>query len=245
MGVIKTMLCAKELSGEAMFHDKLRIEGAADGTHFHWRDVRLIMDNDNYATFYHSVIGATELHTPPFNKDTLLDEKILSQSLFLNRVTIEEQESGCIHFHYNDMRIEMSPERFLMIARAFEQAHEKYMHDRIVVIPIEKINPYDGGHFESEQEWHEYDKRHPERTDDFEYHQKGIKFAMNGILNGFKIRPIPVIKIENKGCKYQRIDGFKRHMAYKRLQKKEIPCYICDPAEAMPGVQDGQSMFLT
>jgi len=142
----------------------------------------------------------------------------------------------------------MNPERFLMLARLFEQAKREYRKDTIQMIPMDQINPYDPGHFQSEIDWREYDRQHPDHIDTYDAHIDGIAFIANGMsIHKRQIRSICVIPIDGDGLiKWQRIDGFKRYMAYFDTHQPtfQIPCYVCDPAYAPPGIQDGQLCFI-
>jgi len=236
MGEVKRDLDRKILSGVSFFRDDLRIE-VAELIHVHWRDVRILATPEQFRAFLDGMKAADkawEGNLSPEQDVALSNSGIPGQVTFENIATIEEQENGCIHFHYQDIRIEMPVNRFLMLARLFEKAKMRYNKSRAVMLPMELINPYDGTHFKDRDEWIKWD------NNDFEYHQEGIVKTVQGISCGIKIRPIVVIKQEGP-IPYQRLDGFKRYMAYEYLNKREIPCYIYD--EYLPGVQDGQTTF--
>ena len=245
MGAIKAILKKGYCAGQAMFWEDLRIE-KAELIHFHFRDFRFMLTPDQFVTV---VRGAKESGrkwdgTLSPVVDVLLDaQKIPGSPINENLIAFEEQESGIIHFHYQDARIEMSPERFLTMARLFNQAAKEYEKTHVVFLPIESIEIYDPGHFETELEWRQYDMRHPDRDDNYDYHYIGIERVKKGLREGKTMRPIAVVKQEDNAKPYRRIDGFKRVIAVMELGEREVPAYIFSD-EASPGIQDGQSFFL-
>ena len=231
-------LSEKHFSGAPLYAEFVRVE-ETECIHIHWRDMRILLSPEQFKVFHKTVLDA-------FNKwDGKLspDEDVLLEQIEIPGViafegigSIEEQHSELIHFHYGDIRIELQPQRFLMIARLFEQAKRKYNADRMRMIPIKDINPYDPGHFATEEEW--LDK------EDYQQHMDGMELVKQGIIQDYKkMRPISVI-IADKG-KYQRIDGFKRFMAWKEIYGDDysIPCYI-EKGNVTPGCQDGEPWFL-
>jgi hypothetical protein len=242
MGVVKKILAKKSFAGASFFHDQVRVE-VAEAVHVHWRDSRILATPDQFTGFVKCLANAHFVWDGKLNEDdTTLSELTLSNDILFNCTgVIEEQENGIIHFHYQDLRIEMTPERFLMLARLFEQAKREYNKDHVVELPLDKIDPYDPGHFDNEVDWRDYDRANPDRVDNYDAHVDGIKKVIDGIESGRNIRPIAVK--EKEGGLYKRYDGFKRYMAYKLLNRHEIPCYIMGE-DVTPGCQDGQPWFL-
>lgn len=62
-----------------------------------------------------------------------------------------------------------------------------------------------------------------------EEHRKGIDYIKSVIQNGQKIRPILVR--DNEDGTFQRLDGFKKAIAYKELGHKYVEAYICSMKE--------------
>ena len=107
-------------------------------------------------------------------------------------------------------------------------------------IPIEEINAVDRGHLTIDA-----------------YHRKGIDVVKTKIRNGLRILPVLVrdfsINANPTWCgqafnaslnmptnyKYQRLDGFKRFVAYRELGYQVISCYIDNAA--FPGAQHKMS----
>jgi hypothetical protein len=235
MGLIKRILSRKVFSGQPFFHNQLRIE-SAEAIHIHWRDIRILATPRQFTELIFGMENARNAWDGKLSEqDIALSNNTLPEdTLFFNEGVIEEQENGCIHFHYQDMRIEMTPERFLMMARLFEQAKKAYNNEHEVMILMDLINPYDGGHFPTESEWRKYD------SDDYDRHMDGIAKVVDGIKKGKRIRPIAV---KAQDGRYQRYDGFKRYMACKQLGWANIPCYVVGD-DVTPGCQDGQPWFL-
>ena len=104
------------------------------------------------------------------------------------------------------------------------------------MIPIEEINPYDRRHQGVHEKW----KRGPI---DYDHHVEGIKIVKDGLQCGGQILPILITPVVGISYKYQRLDGFKRYMAYKQLEKEKIPCYVNKMAEVEPMRQDQMSFW--
>ena len=241
MGTVKRVLAKKMFAGASFFHDQVRIE-CAEAMHIHWRDIRLLATPAQFIELM-SILDFANLKWNgrlSLEDITLYESTLPDETLFNCAGYIEEQENDVIHFHYQDMRIEMTPERFLMLARLFEQAKREYNKNHVVWVPLDQIDPYDPGHFSNEADWREYDRANPDRTDNYDNHVEGIKKVIDGLNSGRRIRPIAVKK---QGDMYKRYDGFKRYMAYKWLNRPEIPCYIMGE-DVTPGCQDGQPWFL-
>ena len=241
-------LSEKYFSGAPLYVEFVRVE-QCECIHIHWRDLRILMTVEQFKRFFETLKDAYKIWDKELSpeKDVLLISSNIPESpLFEGRGLIEEQHGELIHFHYADLRLELQPQTFLMMTRLFEQAKRKYNQKRVRYLPVKDIDPYDPGHFDNKEQWKEYDEKHPEREDNYEYHQIGIRFVQEKLGLSFfcdKMRPISVIKIgENK---YKRLDGFKRYMAWKNTfgEDSKIPCYI-EEGEVTPGNQDGQSWFL-
>lgn len=235
MGIIRKILAKGTFNGKPFFHDQLRIE-SAEAVHIHWRDIRLLATPRQFTGFCANI----EIAHRRWDGDTSEEDSVLSTweipdgTLFKDEIAIEEQENGVIHFHYQDARIEMTPRRFLMMAELFEQAKKEFE----IEIPMDQIEPYDPGHFPDEESWRAYDRENPDRTDNYDYHMEGINKILVGLSLGKRIRPIAV---KEGNPKYERLDGFKRYMAYKALNHTTIPCYVMN---SWHGCQDGLSWFL-
>ena len=134
-----------------------------------------------------------------------------------DRLIVEECEN--IHVHYRDVRIEMSEEEFHVFAKTMVKASETLKRK---MLTIGSVNPYDESH------WQGYE------VED-ERHREGIELVKKLIVEGKKI--LPILVRPNGDGTYQRLDGFKRYMAYKQLGHGLIQC-IVDP-EAPRGGQEG------
>ncbi len=248
MGQPIRVLSEKNFSGAPLYAEFVRAE-KCEYMHIHWRDLRILLSVEQFKLFSGMIQSACKKWdgTLSPNEDILLECPELPGGIILDgKGLIEEQHGELIHVHYGDLRLELQPQTFLMMARMFEQAKRKYNKARVVLISIKEIDPYDPGHFATKEEWLEYDRQHPERTDDYQQHRDGIELVKQGLIAGKIMRPISVMKIEEN--KYQRIDGFKRFMAWKEIfavhnMESPILCYI-EKGNVTPGCQDGQPWFL-
>jgi len=153
--------------------------------------------------------------------------------LFFRMVRMEAAEEHLLHLHWRDMRIllwpierfELAPVDFIRMGKLFREAMFSYASNWDTLIPLEDINPYDKRHWPTKTKWIE--KRGEKRgTREVKEHKDGIQVVADGIEHGGKIFPILVEKINHPDYKYQRLDGFKRYMAYNYLGFSEIPCYV-------------------
>lgn len=67
-------------------------------------------------------------------------------------------------------------------------------------------------------------------------HRATIDLIKICILEGKKIRPILITKIEDSTLSYQRLDGFCRYWAYKELGRCKIPCVFGTQKGGQSGV---------
>lgn len=125
MGDIKAILSTSQ-KNKSYFSDDLRIE-QAEWIHLHWRDVRILLTQDQFAFLRQNLINAFDVWNGKLsNVDMVLStEKIPDDTIFRGAVSIEEQMNGDFHFHYHDMRIELSREQFIKIADQFVEARRK------------------------------------------------------------------------------------------------------------------------
>lgn len=233
MGDIKEILAEIEFDGQPLFGDKLRIE-SSEAIHIHWRDLRILATVNQFMEIgegFKRAFGTWNGNLSE-NDITLSETTIPEDIIFENKGKIEEQNNGVIHFHYRDIRLELTVKNFLLVAFLFNKAREGYLLTRKVIIPLEDINLYDKSHFATEKEWN---------SNKYLYHQEGITLVKKGIIQGRIIRPIAVANGEKP---YQRMDGFKRYMAYKELEMRKIPCYLLEPNDIWPGFQHNESWFL-
>jgi len=237
-------LAEKWFSGSPLYHEFIRVE-KCEYIHIHWRDLRILLTVEQFKSFFNTLETAYKKWNGKLSpdEDILLEIGNLPESIiFEGKGTIEEQHGEIIHFHYGDLRLELQPQTFLMMARLFEQAKKEYNKTRWTLVLLKDIDIYDPGHFDNKEEWLEYDKQHPERIDDYQQHVDGIKLIKKGIHEGRTMRPISII--EENG-RYKRLDGFKRCIAWKEVYGDDsmISCYI-EEGSVTPGSQDGQSWFL-
>jgi len=138
-----------------------------------------------------------------------------------------------VHVHFRNLRFELHEVDFLQLCSAFFLAQRRlwrwYKAPHFEIIPIDKIDPWDAVHCPSEKPPGFVCK---DNKDTFA-HLEGIKFFMQKLRNNEQVSPILVRPHPQVKGKYQRMDGFKRFMAYKFLGFKEIPCII--DLSAIPG----------
>jgi len=243
MGTYRRKLASAILRTLPKFSDKTRIEAAGDEDliHFHWRDLRIILSPlEQFQTLHSAITKAYSIWEGQFvkNKDFRLSRvRIPEKILFGDELKIEETTSGIIHFHYRDMRLELSPEDFLTMARIFTVAADVYSKKWEQEIRIDEINPGDKRHQGTTREtWRRGEK-------DWDYHQEGIRMLKDGIGKGGQILPILIMKWKTDSYSYQRLDGFKRLAAYKELGREKIPCFVVTKDEVEPIRQDSMPFW--
>ena len=244
MGNTKRILSEKYMSGAPLYHNLLRVE-KSEHIHIHWRDSRILLTIEQFKKFFNTL----EIAYKKWDGELLPGEDVLLEMsdlpgriIFEGKGTIEEQYGDVIHFHYGDLRLELQPQTFLMLARLFEQAKREYNRARVSMVLLKDIDIYDPGHFNNKEDWLEYDKQHPKRTDDYQHHLVGIELIIKGLRKKRGMRPISIIMEDGR---YKRLDGFKRCIAWKGVfgEESHIPCYI-EEGSVTPGNQDGQPWFL-
>ena len=233
MGIVKHNLAKENFAIEPYFKNDLRLE-VSEAIHLHWRDIRILLTIPQWEEFYDCMVQGYKGWTGGLHSiDVVLDERKLPNEILLDPVvSLEEQENGCIHFHYKDMRIEMPQDAFVKMAGIFEQARANYFKGRECNIDLIDIDPYDHIHKPTLEEWvsiGDYSREH--LVTDFNDHISGIAWMANMIDLGFEIKPIIVTKMSDGG--YKRRDGFKRYMAYKELNEDYIPCYVVSEEVAL------------
>ena len=244
MGEIKKILSQLELKQDPYFYKDLRIE-VSEAIHIHWRDTRILLTPNQFNDFINAIGRASyNWNGGLANQDTVLDNSIIpDEVIFDKHMSLESQENGGVHFHYNDIRIEMSVQAFVSMANMFKDSLQKYYKNNFkeVIIPLEKIDPYDHIHFPTKEQWLEiqgYSKEHLEK--DYKDHQEGIIYIKEKIIEGYQIIPILVTCLDDV---YIRRDGFKRYMAYKELRYKNIPVYVISEQIALSCPQNKQYPF--
>ena len=154
---------------------------------------------------------------------------------FAEKFVVELCEN--VHIHYRNIRIELSMNELIDFHRLLADAIAnlpEYLFEgqKTMLIPIDKIDPFDNGHIQADDSYDITDGTKAE-------HEEGIELFKQHITDGGKLLPIAVW--ENEGM-YQRMDGFKRFWALKELGFKVIPCYVL--SEYVAGVQEGMPVLL-
>lgn len=243
MGDIKKLLSADEIEPRQITPITIWTD-LCENVHLHYRNIRLEFSEKEFATFraaMHHLGMAVEFHADQ-TKYEEGDPMFLSQQLFQtplkansdyypNRVTIEFERDNTVHFHYRDLRLHWTLSEFNQIADMFIEAKEQY--DNVREFPYKDITErvikfVDIGLIQP------YDKGHKPLAEDQE-HKDGIEYVKKLIQDGKKIRPI---LINTEG---QRLDGYKRYMAFKQLGYKTVECII-EP-NAMLGGQNNESFL--
>jgi hypothetical protein len=231
MGHIKNFLSGEIIEYRSITPNMIWTD-LCENVHLHYRNLRLDFSELEFATFRAAInlLGRAVEMTALENDYSEGDPNCLIQQMFNtplspdsayypNRVTLELQKDNTIHFHYRDLRIHWSFGEFKSIANMFVTALDKINAQEqedlipkvekatVMELPIDAVQIYDEGH-------------RPLVID--KKHREGIDFIKEKILEGVKIRPILV---NQEG---QRLDGFKRYMAFKELGYTSIMC-IVDP----------------
>ena len=242
MGKIRRILASVILKTLPKCWDNARIEAGEERLmHFHWRDLRILCHPSEQFESLHSAIakGYSDWDRQFVkDRDIIVSKvRIPEEIVFGNELKIEETINGVIHFHYRDIRLELSPEDFLTMARIFTTAADVYKKKwgEEQEINVDEINPGDRRHRGTTREtWRRGEA-------DWDYHQEGIEIIKNGLERNGQILPILVMRRNVDPHLYQRLDGFKRLMAYKELGINKIPCFVIGRRET--GGQDGMSFW--
>lgn len=243
MGNIRKVLNLNVLEPRTMTPNQLWVDICED-IHLHFRNYRLDFSMKEFAQFcgnLHNLYKAWEFHTnemdyeegdPNILKSLFANETWPADSTYYpNRLSIEEQRDGTYHIHYRDLRIHLSRDEFDDFLEGMVKAKEEraklkpfslcdVTEPTTAEVDIEEVQPYDAGHL-------------PGGVCFDHDHRPGIEKVKELIKGGKKIRPILV------ATNGQRLDGYKRYMAYKELGHKTIPVVV-DPKGKMGG-QDGLS----
>ncbi len=243
MGDIKKVLALKTIEDRSITPHNIWAD-LCETIHLHYKNVRFDFSQKEWAHFccaINSLQKAVEYHSeqskykegdPNFLIHCKFNHPLKADSKYYpNRLSIEWERDNTVHVHYRDMRLHLSKDEFVEIANAFTEAKKEMDNQgvaefrpganntpRRVIVPIENVQPYDAGH-------------RPLAID--KEHREGIEKVKQLICDGHKIRPI-LINLNG-----QRLDGFKRYMAFEELGYKTIEVII-DPFGKMGG-QDNQS----
>lgn len=264
MGQIETILAATLMDEvDILWENKLRIEWAAEGVvHVHWHDCRLIMDEDQFSEF---VTGLDDAYTalalegiPEGSQDIALvaadiPAPLQPEATVTPGIVIELQKAAenagaqrIIHIHYHDLRIEMTMQRFLTVAEAFNKAKRTLLTGKETMVTMVNIDPYDHIHKPTVNEWIEAIKTagHSQEfaEEDFRRHVERVQLYKDHIMTGYQINPIIVTK-STTGPLFKRRDGYCRFMAYQSLGMKMIPCYVVSEDVALAQPQHGAPAF--
>jgi len=128
MGRIRAMLASTCMKCTQLFAKQIRIE-EAEKIHIHWNDVRILMEPEQFRTFFAAVASAVnnwDGNLSPDKDKVLAHFEFNSDIIFRDELKIELQQDGNIHFHYNDIRIEMIPDTFIALCDLFEKARRNY-----------------------------------------------------------------------------------------------------------------------
>jgi hypothetical protein len=171
----------------------------------------------------------------------------LLQSLMHDRIVVEACEN--IHLHWRNVRLEMSVSDSVRLVDACWRFTKLacFLQGRVVSIPLASICPYDPRHLRTVDGSFE-----AESPADTAEHEAGIAWIIEQMQAGRRPWPIAIrpawcghfSRPEDKrpGNVWQRLDGFKRHMAHKRLGLTAIDCFIV--ADNLPGCQHEHRAFL-
>lgn len=245
MGEIKQLLSSTSFYAPSYFSEDLRVE-VSEAIHIHWRDTRILLTVNQFKAFVHCLDTAYgNWNRNLSDLDILLQNtKLPDDVIFKQSASLEEQVNGCIHFHYNDVRLELKISDFLNLAVMFKDAHELYVSNNFkeTMIPLNSINPYDHIHFPTKEQWLGIEGHSKEYLkNDWLSHKDGIHWMATQIAKGHQIEPI-LVTVNSDGS-YQRRDGFKRYMACKRLRYDLIPCYVVSEEIALSCPQHKKPPF--
>ena len=238
MGEIRKVLAMDEIEPRTITSNMIWSDLCED-IHLHFRNVRFDFSETEWAGFRAAIhqLGLSveeeslardyEEGDPNRLIQLMYNVPLKSDSKYYpNRCVIELQKDNTVHFHYRDLRLHWTISEFKAIATLFRKAfvelrslsmnpfpYRDVKELTYAVVPIEMIQPYDAGH-------------RPLAIDD--EHRKGIEHIKKLIKAGARIRPILV---SSRG---QRLDGFKRYMAFLELGHPTVECFV-DPFGQMGG----------
>ena len=95
---------------------------------------------------------------------------------------------------------------------------------------LKDIEPFDSLHTEEQNEYGFTAHETKDDEADTLRHEEGIEYVKGILEKGQKVMPI-LIGCHSPDDPYERLDGFKRYMAHKRLGKEIIECFICDKTD--------------
>lgn len=247
MGKIKKLLAADKIESRSLTSTSIWGD-LCENVHLHFRNIRLDFSVVEWAFFRAAInhlgkamewgIEQYEWREgdPNFLVQFETNARIPANSdYFPDRVIIEIQRDNTVHFHYRDLRLHWTKQEFIAIAHMFMDAItkldgvERGKYDfpgrdvktaTRMTVPIETVQPFDPGHLPLVE-----DKEH----------RDGIEYCKKLIRDGVRIRPILV------STDGQRLDGYKRYMAFKELGYDEIEVLV-DPFTTELGGQFNQSM---
>ena len=229
MGDIRKVLYLKRLPKRTITPTKFWVD-LCENVHLHLRNIRFdfsVREFKQVAEFIIKVIPkltglVDRIHYKEGNHDFLAmfsTRLVISQDsdYYADRLSIELQKDGTIHIHYRDLRVHLSSVEFEELCNGVMEAYRVYKKFTQVhllegrqEVGIDDIQPYDEGH--------------KPLSEDNE-HREGIEKVKELIRQGKRIRPI-LIRPDG-----QRLDGYKRYMAFKELGYKTVPCIVDKEAE--------------
>lgn len=122
MGHITKILAERETGG-GIYDDTARLE-IEESIHFHFRDLRLILNKRDFLTLCSTFREAEKKYQQIGQPETTekmvsLADAPLTPGLSHNRVGLEHQIDQTVHVHYKDLRMHLSTADFLYIASLF------------------------------------------------------------------------------------------------------------------------------
>ncbi|MFH1161980.1 MAG: hypothetical protein V1696_01760 [Candidatus Jorgensenbacteria bacterium] len=256
MGQNKKVLNITPLTNRVECGSKLALE-LCETIHLHYRDLRIEMDGKTLKILTECLKDGANKHllNPKLSGTDFLmlsDKRLGTNKINNDKLKVELLKNNLIHIHYRNIRLELTIRNFIKLFDGLSRAFNKLILDEYIsnkndefeekYIDIDKINPYDIVHKEDLNSPYGYTSWNAQEV---LTHEKGIKIIAKLIKNGHKLLPVSVIPIRSrgkhysgpikKGQKYQRLDGFKRYIAWKRLGYKKMLCHVYKKAK--PGNQ--------
>lgn len=261
MGEIAELLAYGELSGPGECGIRMCVE-QCEKFHFHYRDTRLEFEPDEFDLLLSALRDAEgEIRRNPAHCSETYFRELSHRALAWQRpaaryVAVELTKDGKVHVHYRNLRLEFTRDEFITFGRILSQAYAQSITRMLdyetteasfyceMIVPVGVINQYDLSH--------QFEPTRPEgfwcgRALDTKLHMQGIELCMRLLQQGFRLLPVAVTPIECRDVeysgpiknqhRYQRLDGFKRFEAHRRLGAEEIECRIYRGEHAVPGVQ--------
>jgi hypothetical protein len=212
-----------------------------ENIHLHYRNFRFEFSEEEFQFFASTIAQAKErLDDHPEETEFLSLVETLglqtSPAFWPNRITTEAN-LGAVHLHYKNFRLELTKDEYVQFSENIAKSRKMLNEVKgfVAMVPLEYINPFDGGHYINPHDKTKF------ICHDQEQHEEQIEKIKEAIQNKEKIRPIAALWEQD--LPLQRMDGFCRYWAHKDLDIPGIEVILCPLAYA--GCQDKKPFVIS